>query len=118
MAEKVVQFEDLRVTFNFMLSLIRQSNDIVEGAKDLNRLLREKPVVSMTELEKRFMLEWFFDVNWKNIIAKYPRFQQLLDKRRGTDQEALSKRWRCSPIQLLVPRPHLKGSLNEQKHKN
>ncbi len=90
MAEKVAQFEDLRVTFNFTPSLIRQLNDIAEGAKDLYWVLSEKPVNSLTEPEKRFILERFFDVNWTNIIAKYPRYQELLDKRGGSDQESLA----------------------------
>jgi alpha-amylase/alpha-mannosidase (GH57 family) len=89
MAEKVADYEDLRVTFNYTPSLIRQLNDIANGAKDLYWVLSEKPATSLTEAEKRFILERFYDVNWNNIIAKYPRYQALLDKRGGTDAESI-----------------------------
>ncbi|MFN2302424.1 MAG: hypothetical protein ACK2TV_01710, partial [Anaerolineales bacterium] len=35
MAQKVAQYEDLRVTFNLTPSLIRQLNDLANGAKDI-----------------------------------------------------------------------------------
>ena len=89
MAEKVAEYEDLRVTFNYTPSLIRQLNDISNGAKDLYWVLSEIPASALTESDKRFILERFFDVNWTNIIARYPRYQSLLDKRAGTDEESL-----------------------------
>jgi alpha-amylase/alpha-mannosidase (GH57 family) len=89
MAEKVADYEDLRVTFNYTPSLIRQLNDLANGAKDLYWVLSEKPAASLTEADKRFILERFYDVNWNNIIAKYPRYQALLDKRGGTDAESI-----------------------------
>jgi len=89
MAEKVADYEDLRVTFNYTPSLIRQLTDLANGAKDLYWVLSEKPASSLTEGEKQFILERFFDVNWTNIVSKYPRYQALLDRRGGTDQESL-----------------------------
>jgi alpha-amylase/alpha-mannosidase (GH57 family) len=89
MAEKVADFEGLHVTFNYTPSLIRQLNDFANGAKDRYWVLSEKPASTLTEAEKRFILERFYDVNWTNIIARYPRYQALLDKRGGTDEESL-----------------------------
>jgi len=89
MAEKVAEYEDLHVTFNYTPSLIRQLNDIADGAKDLYWVLGEKPATTLSESDKRFILERFFDVNWTNIIAKYPRYQALLDKRGGADEESI-----------------------------
>jgi alpha-amylase/alpha-mannosidase (GH57 family) len=89
MAEKVADYEDLRVTFNYTPSLIRQLNDLAGGAKDRYWVLSEKPPNTLTEAEKRFILERFFDVNWTNIIARYPRYQALLDQRGGTEEESL-----------------------------
>jgi alpha-amylase/alpha-mannosidase (GH57 family) len=89
MAQKVADYEDIHVTFNYTPSLIRQLNDLANGAKDIYWVLGEKPVTDLTDAEKQFILERFFDVNWTNIIAKYPRFQGLLDKRGGTDQDAI-----------------------------
>ena len=89
MAQKVADHKDVKVTFNLTPSLIRQLNDLASGAKDRYWVLGEKPVNELTEAEKRFILERFFDVNWTNIIARYPRYQALLDKRGGTDEASL-----------------------------
>ena len=89
MAQKVAQYEGLQVTFNLTPSLIRQLNDLAAGAKDIYWVLGEKPVSELTDDERRFILERFFDVNWNNILAKYPRYQELLDKR-GTDETSIS----------------------------
>lgn len=43
----------------------------------------------LTTDEKQFILERFFDANWNNIIALYPRYQALLDKRGGSSEEAI-----------------------------
>jgi alpha-amylase/alpha-mannosidase (GH57 family) len=89
MAEKVANFDGLHVTFNYTPSLIRQLNDFANGAKDLYWVLSEKPASSLAESEKRFILERFFDVNWVNIIARFPRYQSLLDQRGGSDEESI-----------------------------
>ncbi len=89
MAEKVAEFEDVHVTFNYTPSLIRQLNDLSTGAKDKYWVLGEKPVSELTDAEKQFMLERFFDANWANIIARFPRYQALLDKRGGAEDESI-----------------------------
>jgi alpha-amylase/alpha-mannosidase (GH57 family) len=89
MAQTVAKYEDVHVTFNYTPTLIRQLNDLASGAKDIYWVLGEKPVSDLTIEEKQFILERFFDVNWTNIISKYPRFQALLDKRGGSDEEQI-----------------------------
>jgi len=89
MAEKVAEFEDVHVTFNYTPSLIRQLNDLSSGAKDKYWVLGEKPVSELTDSDKEFMLERFFDANWTNIIGRFPRYQALLDKRGGTEAESI-----------------------------
>lgn len=89
MAQKVAEYEDVHVTFNLTPSLIRQLNDLATGAKDIYWVLAEKPVSELTDQEKQFILERFFDVNWQNIVSRYPRYQELLDKRGGGDEESV-----------------------------
>jgi len=91
MAQKVAQYPDVHATFNFTPSLIRQLNDLAEGAKDIYWVLSEKEVSELTTEDKRFILERFFDANWDNIIAIYPRYQELLDKRGGTSASAIDE---------------------------
>ncbi|MEA3325989.1 MAG: glucodextranase DOMON-like domain-containing protein [Chloroflexota bacterium] len=89
MAQKVAEFEDIHVSFNFTPSLIRQLNDLSSGAKDKYWVLGEKSVSELTDADKRFILERFFDANWTNIIGCYPRFQALLNKRGGSDEASI-----------------------------
>jgi len=91
MAALVRQYPDVHVTFNFTPVLIRQIQDYLEnGAKDLYWVMAEKPAAELTEEEQRFILERFFDVNWKKILARYPRYQALLDKRGSGDAASIN----------------------------
>ena len=89
MAQKVAAYEDVHVTFNITPTLIRQLNEIAGGAKDIYWVLAEKPVSELTDEEKCFILERFFDANWENVIPNYPRYQELLELRGGTDEAAI-----------------------------
>ena len=91
MAEKAAQYEDVKITFNFTPSLVRQLNDLAAGTRDSYWLLAEKPVDELTDVDKRFILERFFDVNWTNIIARFPRYQELLEKRGGFEAQDIEK---------------------------
>lgn len=84
MAYLVSQYPEVHVTFNLTPVLIRQINDFVEnGAKDLYWVMAEKPAGQLTDADKRFLLERFFDANYDNIIGRFPRYQELLDRRGG-----------------------------------
>ena len=89
MVEKVAAYENVHVTFNLTPSLIRQINDLASGAKDIYWVLAEKPVSELVDSEKQFILERFFDANWDNMVARYPRYQELLDKRGGGEAESV-----------------------------
>lgn len=90
MAETVAQYERVNVTFNLTPSLIRQLDDFASnGAKDLYWILAEVPAVELDETQKRFILERFFDANRDNVIGRFPRYKELLEKRAGTDSLAI-----------------------------
>lgn len=92
MASTVAQYPNVHVTFNLTPVLIRQLDDFSKnGAKDLYWVMAEKPANTLTEDDKRFILTRFYDVNWTNIIARFPRYQELLDKRGGTDDAAINR---------------------------
>ena len=96
MAAMLEQYPKVHVTFNLTPTLIRQLDDIAAGAKDKYWVIAEKPASQLTAEDKKFMLQRFFDINRK-IIARFPRYQQLLDDR-GTDLsdtglEATIARW-------------------------
>ena len=71
--------------------LISQLDDFSNnGAKDLYWVMAEVPADQLTDSQKQFILERFFDANWDNMIARFPRYQALLNKRGGTDQNAIN----------------------------
>lgn len=88
MASIVQQYPEVHVTYNLTPVLIRQLDDFaLNGAKDIYWVLAEKPAAELTEADKRFILERFFDANWTNIVGRFPRYQALLDQRGGTKPE-------------------------------
>lgn len=89
MAAILEEYPEVRATFNLTPVLLRQIEDFNQGAKDRYWVLAEKPATELTEEDKRFILRRFFDVNWDNIVARYPRYQELLDKRGGASDEEI-----------------------------
>lgn len=91
MAEMIAQEPGMRATINLTPSLLLQIEDYVNnGAKDLYWVLAEVPAAELTDEQKTFILERFFDANWDHIIAVHPRYQELLELRGGTDAAAIA----------------------------
>jgi alpha-amylase/alpha-mannosidase (GH57 family) len=91
MAAILKNYPDVHVTFNLTPVLIRQLDDFVNNdAKDLYWVLAEVPAEELTDEQKEFILTRFFDANWDNIIARFPRYKELLLKRGGTDETAIA----------------------------
>ncbi len=91
MVETVAKYEGVHVTFNLTPSLIRQLDDFaLNGVKDAYWILAEKPAAELTDIDKQFILTRFFDANWDHIIRVHPRYKELLDKRNGTDEAAIT----------------------------
>lgn len=91
MAATVAQYPSVHVTFNLTPVLIRQLDDFVNGAKDVYWVLSEKPAAELTREEKEFILRRFFDANWDHVIRRFPGYAALLEKRGGTDDEAIAR---------------------------
>ncbi len=92
MAELIARYPGMKATINITPSLIEQLDDFTEnGAKDIYWVLAEKPAASLSDSDKRFILQRFFDVNWDHIIARFPRYKELLNKRGGTDAASIDK---------------------------
>lgn len=80
MAAMLEQYPDIRATFNLTPSLIRQIDDFEGGAKDLYWAYAEIPAEDLTDIQKQFILDRFFDTN-RGIIGRFPRYQELLQLR-------------------------------------
>ena len=84
MAAILEQYPEIHAAFNLTPSLLRQLDDLANGAKDLYWAHAEIPAEDLNDEEKKFILDRFFDTNRK-IVARFPRYQELLDKRNNSD---------------------------------
>lgn len=80
MAAMLEAYPDIHVTFNLTPSLLRQINDLAAGTKDLYQAHTEIPAAELTDDQKTFIHDRFFDTNSK-IIARFPRYQAIADDR-------------------------------------
>lgn len=86
------QYPDVHITYNLTPVLIKQLEDFVNNdAIDLYWKYSLTPASELTNDEKDFILRRFFDANWDNIIARFPRYQELLNKRGGASDEEIQK---------------------------
>ncbi len=82
MLEILLEFPDIKQTFNFTPSLLEQIMDYTENlAKDRYLELTLKNASELDTDDKLFILENFFLANWENMIRPFPRYQELLTKR-------------------------------------
>lgn len=100
MAAMLKDYPDVHVTFNLTPVLIRQLDDFVNNnAKDLYWVMAEVPAEELTDEQKEFILTRFFDANWDNIIGRFPRYEELLQKRGGTDAAAIASAMETFSVQ-------------------
>ncbi len=88
MAAMLEQYPEIHATFNLTPSLIRQLDDFAAGAKDIYWAYAETPADQLTDEQRQFILDRFFDTN-REIIGRFPRYQKLLQKR-DTSENALA----------------------------
>jgi len=80
MAALVEEFPDLHVTFNLTPPLLLQLEELAGGTKDIYWTTAEVPAAELTDEQMKFLMERFFDTN-SQVIARFPRYQELADKR-------------------------------------
>ncbi|MBK7219669.1 MAG: glycoside hydrolase [Candidatus Promineofilum sp.] len=84
MAAILRDYPDVKATFNLTPSLLRQLEAIGAGATDLAWEHTLVPAEELTDAQKQFILDRFFDTN-RRIVARFPRYQELLDLRDNSD---------------------------------
>ena len=78
MVKLLDEFPDVHQTINLVPSLIWQIQDYVSGnASDPFLKVAAKPAEELTELERRFALEYLFQANAIHLIGRYPRYNEL-----------------------------------------
>jgi alpha-amylase/alpha-mannosidase (GH57 family) len=82
MAEILLDFPEIRQTFNVTPSLLEQIVDYTENrAEDRYLQLSVKKASELDIEDRTFILENFFLANWEHMIKPFPRYFELLLKR-------------------------------------
>ncbi len=81
MAAIVENFENLKLNFNLVPSLMLQLEDYANNAIDKYLQLTLKPADQLNHQEKLFILKEFFKCNWQTMVYPYKRYAELLEKR-------------------------------------
>ncbi|MFN2135747.1 MAG: glucodextranase DOMON-like domain-containing protein [Candidatus Promineifilaceae bacterium] len=89
MAAILEAYPDIHATFNLTPSLIAQLDDFAAGARDSYWMHTEIPAEELTDEQKQFILDRFFDTN-RRIIERFPRYAELL-ARRDASEDALNE---------------------------
>ena len=84
MAALVAEYPDVHATFNLTPVLLLQLEELANGTKDIYWVLSEVPANELDSDQKQFIQERFFDTN-PRIIARFPRYQELADRRDNAD---------------------------------
>jgi alpha-amylase/alpha-mannosidase (GH57 family) len=83
MAALVADHPDVHLTINLTPGLVIQLEDYVDnGATDLWMELSLTPSEHLTDADRSFIVSRFFDANWRHEVEVFPRYSQLLRKRR------------------------------------
>lgn len=76
------KFPSLKLNFNLVPLLVASIYDYgYNGADDIFSRLTLKPVEELSDDEKEFILNHFFDVNYKNMVLPFEEYKALYDKR-------------------------------------
>jgi alpha-amylase/alpha-mannosidase (GH57 family) len=87
MAEVLAQYPRIKATFNFVPSLTEQIAEYAHG-EAIDRALALSRQATWSDDDKAYILSFFFNVNWDNIVRRYPRYSQLLELRHQVKGEA------------------------------
>jgi alpha-amylase/alpha-mannosidase (GH57 family) len=83
----LAEYPDIRATFNLVPSLLEQIDDLVtHEVTDLAWDMTATPAAELGEAQRFYVVEKFFHANHANMILRYPRYKELLEKR-GTPKD-------------------------------
>jgi|HubBroStandDraft_6_1064221.scaffolds.fasta_scaffold05825_3 alpha-amylase/alpha-mannosidase (GH57 family) len=85
MVKLAEEFPNVHQNFNLVPSLITQIQDYASGqAHDPFFDLIAKPAADLTAAERRLALRYLFQANPVNMVGRYPRYRELLERYRAT----------------------------------
>lgn len=83
------EFPKIKQTFNIVPLLMDQLEDYAQNdAHDVHSALTIKEVKNLSEQDKIFILNSFFDANYNSMISIHPRYNELYEKRQSSGANA------------------------------
>jgi len=81
-ASKMLEFPEVGQTINIVPSLVFQIRDYLSSdVTDRFKAVTAMPAEELSPDERKFILKYFFSINWDNCIRPIPRYWSLLRKR-------------------------------------
>lgn len=81
MGKLLERFPSVQVTFNFVPSLLQQIELYLEGKKDRVMRLAEREAATLTEAEKKEIVDLFFLVASPRTFESWPRYKELWERK-------------------------------------
>ena len=81
MLKRMDKFPNLKLNFNFSPILLNSLQKYAKGAKDIHQIMLLKDENELNENDKTFILNNYFDLNYKNMVLKRPYYTNLYNKR-------------------------------------
>ena len=76
------KFPNLKLNFSIVPALIDTIEDYANNdGHDIHSKLTITPTEELTDDDKLYILNYFFDANYENLISKNPRYNELYNKR-------------------------------------
>ena len=84
------KFPNIKLNFSIVPALIDTIEDYAKDAHDIHSRLTVTPVEELNDDDKLYILNYFFDINYDNIISKNPRYNELYLKRYNNSEVGIN----------------------------
>ncbi len=75
------KFPKIKLNFSIVPALIDTIEDYADSGHDIHSKLTITPIEELTDDDKLYILNYFFDANYEKLISKNPRYNELYTKR-------------------------------------
>ena len=75
------KFPNIKLNFSIVPALVDAIEDYSNEGHDIHSKLTITPVEELTDDDKLYILNYFFDANYESLISKNPRYNELYIKR-------------------------------------
>lgn len=82
---RIENFKKIKLNFNISPTLVSSVERYLNGAHDIHSRLLVSELESLSEEDKQFILQHFFDANYSNMILKRQYYTSLYNKRYSKD---------------------------------